>query len=94
MDNEQIHKIISQLLEDLPPASVSSEDINLLAPAKGVVPAAMLEASGDLLRAHGIIVDRLGDYAVVATGKAYASFLHNLQRSKCSRETSRRLAFG
>lgn len=69
MDNEQIHEIIRQLLKELPPASVSSEDIKLLTLAQGVVPAALLEATSDLLCKHGIIVDRLGDSPIVANRK-------------------------
>lgn len=66
MDNEQIHEIIRQILKELRPASVSSEDIKLLTLAKGVVPAALLEASSDLLCKHGIVIDRFGDGPIVA----------------------------
>ncbi|TYP65355.1 antitoxin Xre/MbcA/ParS toxin-binding domain-containing protein [Stutzerimonas stutzeri] len=78
MNQQQIRRVVDELLADLPPASLTSEDVRSLTLARDVVPMTVLQAASDLLRASGIVVDRFGDGGVIADVKRLRHLLGQL----------------
>jgi hypothetical protein len=78
MNQQQIRRVVDELLADLPPGSLTSEDVRSVILAKDVVPMTVLQAAGDLLYASGIVDDRFGDGGVIADVKRLRHLLGQL----------------